>query len=334
MSAKCLCGLPIVRQNVDILDWRVYETCEYKMTPVPTWTYTSLHLWNRRSSTKWGLRNEGSFIPLTASTLLPCHKTSTDHSGRSMKDLSWCQMEEPFFSQFYLLPYTIITVLCQVEHRLGIFYKLCVLTISWALRHNGITSNIQYVYCVCLGLWYQGPFCSVCSRCLSCLSCLLLLPLRCLTATDNPSGSYCRSVAPDNTAPCWPQHQKHSTLPAQSFTLPSFPQLEFQDELEWKYLRPIALPGSVLFTEPCEELQKKMLDVSKKHCLCLWVEEKNNAHYIMNNCTCICAAFRDSYFWTYIIFLFLKGNICSRFFLISSIPKRIPDDEIISLSPV
>lgn len=310
MSAKCLCGLPIVRQNVDILDWRVYETCEYKMTSVPTWTYTSLHLWNRRSSTKWGLRIHSS--DCVNSPTLPQNiyrSFRTQHEGFELVPNGGT-----VFSQFYLLPYTIITVLCQVEHSLGIFYKLCVLTISWALRHNGITSNIQYVYCVCLGLWYQGPFCSVCSRCLSCLSCLLLLPLRCLTATDNPSGSYCRSVAPDNTAPCWPQHQKHSTLPAQSFTLPSFPQLEFQDELEWKYLRPIALPGSVLFTEPCEELQKKMLDVSKKHCLCLWVEEKNNTHYIMNNCTCICAALRDSYFWTYIIFLFLKGNICSPVF--------------------
>ncbi|XP_061576944.1 phosphatidylinositol 3-kinase C2 domain-containing subunit gamma [Cololabis saira] len=45
-------------------------------------------------------------------------------------------------------------------------------------------------------------------------------------------------------------------------------QLEFHDECEWEYRRPIALPGSSIFCQPCDELEKKIVTVSRKQCLC------------------------------------------------------------------
>ncbi|KAJ0069215.1 hypothetical protein NL108_003124, partial [Boleophthalmus pectinirostris] len=45
-------------------------------------------------------------------------------------------------------------------------------------------------------------------------------------------------------------------------------QLEFSHEFEWTFRRPWALPGSSIFTQPCEDVNKKMQEVSMNHCLC------------------------------------------------------------------
>ncbi|KAK1785054.1 hypothetical protein P4O66_018482 [Electrophorus voltai] len=65
---------------------------------------------------------------------------------------------------------------------------------------------------------------------------------------------------------CW------AVLPL--FTNLFAPKLEFPETKQWQYERPVALPGSVLFSTPCEDLQKRIVEVSQKQCLALMTENE------------------------------------------------------------
>lgn len=51
-------------------------------------------------------------------------------------------------------------------------------------------------------------------------------------------------------------------------------KIDFPDSERWRYERPSARPGSVQDSTLCEELQKRIADVSQKHSLSLSVQDQ------------------------------------------------------------